>query len=121
MIVDDLDREDLTILPAKTDSPAFVYPNAELALPVPAQSFEPVSGRHSQIGEAPGLIQVLQRPARDPFDAAQLRQLAITSILLARVITRGLGRPNLIVGDFVDFLLKRFRSRIQAINIIPRG
>ena len=46
---------------------------------------------------------------------------ADTNILLARVITRGKGRPNLIIGDFVDFLLKRFRSRVQAINIIPRG
>jgi hypothetical protein len=27
---------------------------------------------------------------------------------------------NLIIGDFVDFLLRRFPARIQAINIIPR-
>ena len=46
---------------------------------------------------------------------------ADTNILLARVITRGKGRPNLIIGDFVDFLLRRFRSRIQAINILPRS
>ena len=46
---------------------------------------------------------------------------ADTNILLARVITRGRGRPNLIIGDFVDFLLQRFGTRIQAINIIPRG
>jgi hypothetical protein len=39
---------------------------------------------------------------------------------LCRVITRGKGRPNLIIGDFVDFLLHHFRRRIRAINIIPR-
>lgn len=43
-----------------------------------------------------------------------------TSVLVCRVITRGRGRPNLIIGDFVDYLLRRFRKRIQAINIIPR-
>jgi len=25
-----------------------------------------------------------------------------------------------IIGDFADFLLKHFRRRVQAINIIPR-
>ncbi len=44
---------------------------------------------------------------------------ADTNILLARVVTRGKGRPNRIIGHFVDFLLTRFRSRIQAINILP--
>jgi len=44
-----------------------------------------------------------------------------TSILLCRVVNRGKGRPNLIIGDFVDYLLQRFRRRIQAINIIPRS
>lgn len=44
-----------------------------------------------------------------------------TSILLCRVVNRGKARPNLIIGDFVDYLLQRFRRRIQAINIIPRS
>ena len=43
-----------------------------------------------------------------------------TGILLCRVINRGAGRPNLIVGDFVDYLLRQFRRRIEAITIIPR-
>ena len=46
---------------------------------------------------------------------------ADTSVLVSRVVTRGRGKANLIIGDFVDFLLRRFRKRIQAINIIPRG
>jgi hypothetical protein len=45
---------------------------------------------------------------------------ADTSVLVCRVVTRGRGKPNHIIGDFVDFLLRRLRRRIQAINIIPR-
>jgi len=46
---------------------------------------------------------------------------ADTSVLISRVVTRGKGEPNHIIGDFVDFLIRRFRNRIQAINIIPRN
>ena len=45
---------------------------------------------------------------------------AKTQVLLCRVVTRGSGKPNLIIGDFVDYLLRRFARRIEAINIIPR-
>ena len=53
--------------------------------------------------------------------AINLEWDADTGVLVSRVVTRGRGKPNLIIGDFVDFLLRRFRGRIQAINIIPRG
>ena len=43
-----------------------------------------------------------------------------TSILVCRVVNRGAGRPNIVIGDFVNYLLGRFRRRIQAINILPR-
>ena len=46
---------------------------------------------------------------------------ANTNLLLARVITRGLGKPSLIIGDFVHLLMSRYRRRVQAINIIPRS
>jgi hypothetical protein len=52
--------------------------------------------------------------------AINLEWDADTNILISRVVTRGRGRPNLIIGNFVDFLLARFPARIQAINIIPR-
>jgi hypothetical protein len=45
---------------------------------------------------------------------------ADTSILLCRVVNRGTGRPNCVLGDFVEYLFQRFRRRIQAVNIIPR-
>lgn len=52
--------------------------------------------------------------------AINLEWDADTGVLVSRVVTRGKGKPNHIIGDFVDFLLRRFRSRVQTINIIPR-
>ena len=46
---------------------------------------------------------------------------ANANLLLARVITRGTGMPSRIIGDFVHLLMTRYRRRIEAINIIPRG
>ena len=43
-----------------------------------------------------------------------------THVLISRVVSRGKGRPNLIVGDYIDYLLARHSRRIQAINVIPR-
>ncbi len=43
-----------------------------------------------------------------------------TRVLLCRVINRGKGRPDQIVGDFVYYVLARFRRRIEAINVLPR-
>ncbi len=57
----------------------------------------------------------------DRRGAINLAWDANTNLLLARVITRGTGKPGLIIGDFVHLLMSRYRKRIQAINIIPRG
>ena len=43
-----------------------------------------------------------------------------TKMLICRVITRGTGRPNLITGDFIDYLLARHRTRILSITILPK-
>jgi hypothetical protein len=43
-----------------------------------------------------------------------------TRVLLCRIVTRGAGKSNLIIGDFVDYLIRRFSKRIMAINILPR-
>ncbi len=57
----------------------------------------------------------------DRHGAINIEWDADTSVLVCRVVTRGKGQPNLIIGDFVDYLLRRHRRRIQAVNIIPRG
>ena len=41
-----------------------------------------------------------------------------TRILLCRVVNRGGGRPDLVLGDFVSYLFHRYRRRIRVINII---
>lgn len=42
-----------------------------------------------------------------------------TRILLCRVINKGRGSPELILGDFVAYLLQRYRRRINVVNIFP--
>ena len=44
---------------------------------------------------------------------------AATSILTCRVVNRGAGRPNLIIGYFVDYLLRRQRRRIRLLTVLP--
>jgi hypothetical protein len=43
MVVDDLNVNGITRVPAKTDSPLIVYPDTVLTLPVSGKSFQPVS------------------------------------------------------------------------------
>ncbi|MDT5293505.1 MAG: hypothetical protein QOJ76_385 [Acidobacteriota bacterium] len=56
----------------------------------------------------------------DRHGAINIQWDGASMILLCRVVTRGSGKPNLIIGDFVDYLLARFKRRIQAVNILPR-
>lgn len=74
---------------------------------------------HKRPGRAHGWAKVRSTDA-SRHGAINLEWDADTNVLVSRVVTRGRGKPNLIIGDFVDFLLRRFRARIQAINIIPR-
>lgn len=62
----------------------------------------------------------LHSTERDRRGAINVQWLAATNILLARVVTKSGNKPNLIIGDFVDYLIARHKSRIQAISIIPR-
>lgn len=41
-------------------------------------------------------------------------------LLICRVVNRKGGKPGSITGDFVDYLFTQHRSRIQAIQIVPR-
>jgi hypothetical protein len=42
-----------------------------------------------------------------------------TAILTCRGINRGSGRPNLIIGDSVEYLLSRYPRRIKLVNVLP--
>ena len=43
-----------------------------------------------------------------------------TRILLCRVVTKGPGKPAVIVGDLVRYLLSRYSRKIESIGVIPR-
>ena len=42
------------------------------------------------------------------------------AVLIARIVTRGSGDSSLVAGDFIAFVLRRFRSRVHCINVVPR-
>lgn len=52
--------------------------------------------------------------------AINLQWHGSAKLLICRVVNRAGGKPNSIVGDFVDYLVARHRSRIQTIQIVPR-
>jgi hypothetical protein len=74
---------------------------------------------HQKPGRPHGWSKVHSTSAR-VHGAINLEWDADTGILLCRVVTKAKGRPNLVIGDFVDFLIHHFSRRIQAINIVPR-
>ena len=87
---------------------------------------DPQTGRHLVVvtlekkpGRSRGWMKVHSTEA-ERKGAINVEWDARTHVLICRVVTKGGGRPNLIVGDFIDYLLARHRSRIQSINVIPR-
>jgi len=51
--------------------------------------------------------------------AINLEWNGATRTLMARVITRGSSKPDQITGRFVGYLMKRHRSRVRSILILP--
>jgi len=67
VIVNDLNIACLTIGEAKTDPPLVVDAYAVLPGPVALQRFKPVSRRHAQVGDDPGVI---NHPQLAPGDSS---------------------------------------------------
>jgi hypothetical protein len=55
----------------------------------------------------------------DRWGALNIEWDSDTRILLCRVINRRKGSPELVIGDFVAYLLRHYRRRITVINIFP--
>ncbi len=70
-------------------------------------------------GRKPGWTK-LRSTMSDRRGAVNVQWSANTSILMCRVVNRGAGRPHLLVGDFVDYLLGRQKKRIRHITIWTR-
>ena len=69
--------------------------------------------REKQPGRAPGWMKV--RSAGDTPGVLNIEWHPQSSVLSARVITRGSGKPSGIVGDFVNYLLRRHGRRVRTI------
>lgn len=70
--------------------------------------------RETQPGRAPGWMKLHATDATR--GALNVEWDAQSSVLTARVITRGSRKPSRIVGDFVNYLLERHPRRIQTIT-----
>lgn len=74
--------------------------------------------KHQQPGRSPGWLK-LHSTEVNRQGAINIQWQSAGSVLQCRVVNRGAGRPNLIVGDFLDYILARFRKRVRAITILP--
>jgi len=55
----------------------------------------------------------------DRRGALNLKWNADARTLLCRVVNRGKGSPEQVLGDFVTYLFRRHLRRITAVNIVP--
>jgi len=69
-------------------------------------------------GRAPGWTKLRSR-ARDRRGSINIQWNAATKVLSCRVVNKGSGKPNLIIGDFVNYLLRRHRRRVKIITVLP--
>ena len=68
-------------------------------------------------GRSPGWLKI--HSARDKPGAVNVEWYGRANVLTARVVTRGRAGPSSIIGDFIEYLLARHRSRIRHISIVP--
>jgi hypothetical protein len=69
-------------------------------------------------GRSPGWTK-LRSEAENRRGSINVQWNAATKVLSCRVVNKGAGKPNLIIGDFVDYLLQRHRRRIKLITVLP--
>jgi len=72
-----------------------------------------------QPGRSPGWMK-LRSTETDRHGAINIEWDAGTSILTCRVVTRNRGKPDRIIGDFLEYLLARHRRRVQSVTLAPR-
>jgi hypothetical protein len=97
----------------------------------PSNSLRDAIINDKKLGDDEFQVKEAMRPGRSPgwtkiTSTATGRQGSIniqwidsTNMLICRVINKGDGKPNLIVGDFVDYLLRRHGRRLKFIMILP--
>jgi hypothetical protein len=75
--------------------------------------------KQHQPGRTPGWAK-LRGVKPDRKGTVNVEWDASAQVLHCRVVNRGRGRPHLIIGDLVEYLLARHRSRILVLMIVPQ-
>lgn len=70
-------------------------------------------------GRKPGWTKV-KSTSPDRRGTVNIQWSGSASILMCRVVNKGAGKPNLVVGDFVDYLLRCHKKRVRHITIWAR-
>jgi hypothetical protein len=81
-----------------------------------AHGFEIV--RERKAGRSPGWTK-LRSWVKGRRGSLNIQWSSATKILTCRVINKGSGKPNLVIGDFVNYLLQRHRRRIRHVVVLP--
>ncbi|MFY9553749.1 MAG: hypothetical protein WAV47_03410 [Blastocatellia bacterium] len=72
--------------------------------------------RERKPGRSPGWTK-LKSTLADRRGTINIQWNASTATLMCRVVNRGAGRPHLVVGDLVDYLLDRHKRRLKLLTI----
>ena len=74
--------------------------------------------RERKAGRSPGWTK-LRSWVKGRCGSLNIQWSSATKILTCRVINKGSGKPNLVIGDFVNYLLQRHRRRIRHVVVLP--
>ena len=81
-----------------------------------AHGFEVLFERKA--GRSPGWTKLRSR-AEGRRGTINIQWNGSTKVLSCRVVNKGRGKPNLIIGDFVNYLLRRHNRRVKLISVLP--
>ena len=82
------------------------------------RKFDLIPTEHQRPGRPHGWAKI--HSDCDAHGAINLEWHGRSNTLICRVVTKLGNKPNSIIGDFIDYLLARHQSRIQAIHIMRR-
>lgn len=69
-------------------------------------------------GRSPGWTSV-RSTDKEHRGTIKIQWNAGTQFLICRVINKGAGRPDQIIGAFIGYILERHRKRLKLITILP--
>jgi hypothetical protein len=75
--------------------------------------------REKKPRQKPGWLK-LRSQADQRQGALNIQWIAASRMLVCRVVNKRGGKPNLIVGDFVAYMLQRHNKRIKLITVVPQ-